>query len=70
MVLSAVSNPFTDPGRERRQGSYMSSQLRLARLTPEVLKRLTCGREVSSLSLFDLCFLVGEPWREQVVQAL
>jgi hypothetical protein len=35
-------------------------QLRLAYLAPEVLKRLTCGREASAVSLYDLCFLAGE----------
>jgi hypothetical protein len=30
---------------------------------PEVLKRLTCGREASAVSLYDLCFLSGEVWR-------
>ena len=38
----------------------------LAYLAPEVLKRLTCGREASAVSLYDLCFLAGETWHEQV----
>jgi len=29
------------------------------------LKRLTCGRETSSVSLYDLCFLAAEAWGEQ-----
>jgi hypothetical protein len=33
---------------------------------PEVLKRLTCGREAPVISLYDLCFLSGEVWGEQV----
>jgi hypothetical protein len=41
---------------------HVSSQLRLAYLAPEVLKRLTCGREASAVSLYDLCFLAGEAW--------
>jgi hypothetical protein len=45
---------------------HVSRQLRLAYLAPEVLKRLTCGREVSAVSLYDLCFLAGERWDEQV----
>ncbi len=49
---------------------HVSRQLRLAYLAPEVLKRLTCRREASAISLYDLCFLVGEPWGEQVGQAL
>ena len=45
---------------------HVSRQLRLAYLAPEVLKRLTCGREASAVSLYDLCFLAGETWTEQV----
>ena len=45
---------------------HVSRQLRLAYLAPEVLKRLTCGREASAVSLYDLCFLAGVPWGEQV----
>ena len=45
---------------------HVSRQLRLAYLAPEVLKRLTCGRETSAVSLYDLCFLAGEAWPEQV----
>ena len=43
----------------------VSRQLRLAYLAPEILKRLTCGREASAVSLYDLCFLAGEVWGEQ-----
>ena len=49
---------------------HVSRQLRLAYLSPEVLKRLTCGRETSAISLYDLCFLAGESWQEQVRRAL
>jgi hypothetical protein len=49
---------------------HVSRQLRLAYLAPEVLKRLTCGREASAVSLYDLCFLAGEAWGEQVAQAV
>jgi hypothetical protein len=45
---------------------HVSRQLRLAYLAPEVLKRLTCGREASAVSLYDLCFLAGDAWGEQV----
>jgi hypothetical protein len=48
---------------------HVSLQLRLAYLAPEVMKRLTCGREASAVSLYDLCFLAGEAWGEQVFQA-
>ncbi|WP_295512765.1 hypothetical protein [uncultured Sulfitobacter sp.] len=42
-----------------------SRQLRLAYLAPEVLKQLTCGREATAVSLYDLCFLAGDAWLEQ-----
>ena len=48
---------------------HVSRQLRLAYLAPDVLKRLTCGREASAVSLYDLCFLTGEAWGEQVGRA-
>lgn len=44
---------------------YVSRLLRLAYLSPEVLKRLTCGREASAVSLYDLCLLAGEGWDKQ-----
>jgi hypothetical protein len=49
---------------------HVSRQLRLAYLAPEVLKRLTCGREASAVSLYDLCFLAGKAWGEQVGRAV
>jgi hypothetical protein len=49
---------------------HVSRQLRLAYLAPEVLKRLTCGREASAVSLYDLCFLAGEPWGKQLERGL
>jgi hypothetical protein len=49
---------------------HVSRQLRLAYLAPEVLKRLTCGREASAVSLYDLCFLAGETRGEQVGRAV
>ena len=45
---------------------HVSRQLRLAYLAPEMLKRLTCGREASAVSLYDLCFLAWQGWQEQV----
>ena len=48
----------------------VSRQLRLAYLAPELLKRLTCGREASAVSLYDLCFLAGEAWALQVARAV
>ncbi len=49
---------------------HVSRQLRLAYLAPHVLKRLTCGREASAISLYDLCFLAGADWGEQVVKTV
>lgn len=49
---------------------HVSQQLRLAYLAPEVLKRLTCGREASAVSLYDLSVLAGETWQEQAERAL
>lgn len=49
---------------------HVSRQLRLAYLAPEVLKRLTCGREASAVSLYDLSVLAGETWQEQAERAL
>lgn len=49
---------------------HVSRQLRLAYLAPEVLKRLTCGREASAVSLYDLCFLSGEAWGQQAGRAV
>ena len=44
---------------------HVSRQLRLAYLAPAVLKRLTCGREASAVSLYDLCLWAGEARGEQ-----
>ena len=49
---------------------HVSRQLRLAYLAPEVLKRLTCEREATAVSLYDLCFLAGEAWGEQLGRAV
>ena len=45
---------------------HVSRQLRLAYLAPKVLKRLTMGREVVGISLYDLCFKAELPWSEQM----
>jgi hypothetical protein len=49
---------------------HVSRQLRLAYLAPEVLKRLTCGREASAVSLYELCFLACDSWGAQAERAL
>lgn len=49
---------------------HVSRQRRLAYMAPEVLKRLTCGREGSTVSLYDLCLLAGEAWGEQLERAV
>lgn len=38
----------------------------MADLAPEVLKRLTCGRESSAVSLCDLCLLAEEAWGSRI----
>ena len=48
---------------------HVSRQLRLAYLAPEVLKRLTCGREASAESLYVLCFLASDDWDAQIRRA-
>lgn len=49
---------------------HVSRQLKFAYLAPGVLKRLTCGREASAVSLYDLSFLAGEAWAVQVGRAV
>ncbi len=49
---------------------HVSRQLQLAYLAPKVLKRLNCGREAPTVSLRDLCFLVGGAWAEQMEMGL
>lgn len=44
---------------------HVNRLLRLAYLSPDVLKRMACGRETTVLSLRDLCFLAGEAWERQ-----
>ncbi len=44
---------------------HVSRQLRLAYLAPEVLKRLTCGREASAVSLMSLVGITAKTWAEQ-----
>ena len=44
---------------------HVNRLLRLAYLSPHVLKRMACGRETTALSLRDLCFLAGEAWETQ-----
>ncbi|MTH96390.1 hypothetical protein [Roseibium sp. RKSG952] len=48
---------------------YVSRQLRLAYLAPEVLKLLTCAREAPAISLRDLSNLSTATWQEQVERA-
>ncbi|GLS81939.1 hypothetical protein [Paracoccus marinus] len=44
---------------------HVSRQLRLAYLSPAVLKRLTCGRESPAVSLMSLVEATAAPWPEQ-----
>jgi hypothetical protein len=48
----------------------LGERQRLAYLSPEVLKRLTCEREATAISLHDLWFLAGETWEDQIAKAL
>jgi len=45
---------------------HVSRQLRLAYLAPEVLKRLTCGREAPAVTLLTLTDVASIPWDEQM----
>lgn len=45
---------------------HVNRLLRLAYLSPTVLKRMTCGRETTALSLRDLCFLGATAWTQQI----
>lgn len=44
---------------------HVSRLMRLAYLSPDVLKRLVCGREPPTISIYNLTFLTGKTWREQ-----
>lgn len=44
---------------------HVSRQLRLAYLAPEVLKRLTCGRETPAITLIVLTECAVLPWARQ-----
>jgi len=45
---------------------HVNRQLRVAFLAPEVIKRLTCGRESSGVTLYELCSLPTTTWNAQV----
>jgi hypothetical protein len=45
-------------------GSYDSRLMRLAWLAPDVLERLVVGRELSTISIYDLCFMASPPLDE------
>jgi hypothetical protein len=44
---------------------HVSRQLRLAYLAPEVLKRLTCGRETIAVTVVQLNECAAMPWPDQ-----
>ena len=48
---------------------HVSRQLRLAYLAPEMLKRLTCGREASAATVHQLIECALLAWQEQQVRA-
>lgn len=56
---------FGVSNRSRMAERHVSRQLRLAYLSPAVLKRLTCGRESPAVSLISLVDIAAEPWAEQ-----
>jgi hypothetical protein len=41
---------------------HVSRQLRLAYLAPNVLRRLTCGRDSPAVSLMSLVYIAARPW--------
>lgn len=49
---------------------HVNRLLRLAYLAPEVLKRLVCSREITALTMRDLCFLTNYCWAEQIKKAV
>jgi hypothetical protein len=49
---------------------HVNRLLRLAYLAPEVLKRLVCSREITALTMRDLCFLTNYCWNEQIKKAV
>jgi len=44
---------------------HVSRQLRLAYLAPEVLKRLTCGREASAVTVMHMTECAALSWHQQ-----
>ena len=44
---------------------HVSRQLRLAYLAPDVLKRLTCGREASAVTVMQLSECAALAWEDQ-----
>ena len=44
---------------------YVSRQLRLAYLSPEVFKRLVFKREIPAATMLELCECAALPWSEQ-----
>ena len=44
---------------------YVSRQLRLAYLSPEVFKRLVFKREIPAATMLELSECAGLPWSEQ-----
>ena len=44
---------------------YVSRQLRLAYLSPEVFKRLAFKREIPAATMLELCECAALPWSEQ-----
>lgn len=49
---------------------HVSRQLRLAYLAPNVLRRLTCGRESPAVTMVSLVEIASEPWADQEATVL
>jgi hypothetical protein len=49
---------------------HVSRQLRLAYLAPNVLRRLTCGRESPAVTMVSLVEIASEPWADQEAAVL
>lgn len=59
-------NTIADLAREEGiSDRYVSRVIRLAWLSPSVLKRLVLRREPTVLSIFDLCGVAELPWVDQ-----
>ena len=80
---AVVARPGTDPANQppsaiapigttidsTARRPFLPDRTRITTPTPGMLKRQTCGREASAVSLYDLCFRAGKTWQEQAERA-